>query len=132
MRLKSLSFRVYFGFLDFQLDRYLNAHGLIITPNAATAGENDALIFPVETTSIRAFNKLYGDQKPKERAQQVLRAIQKRRKHVGIGLEQEGCEFSNPVRNKAFTKDEEWYEVVDEEEDDVDDWFTQGDSSDAS
>jgi hypothetical protein len=115
--------------VDFELDRYLNANGLIVTPDTATAGDNDALIFPVEQKSIRAFNKLYGDEKPTQRAQQVLRAIRKRRKHLGIGLEQEGCEFSNPVRNKLFANDEEWYEVVADEEDGVDTWFSQGDES---
>jgi len=117
-----------FILVDFELDRYLNANGFIVTPDAATAGENDALIFPVEQIPIRAFNKLYGDHKPTERAQQVLRAIQKRRKHVGIGLEQEGCEFSTPIRNKLFVNDEEWYQVVTDEEEKADNWFSQGDA----
>lgn len=104
------------------------ANGLIVTPDAATAGESDTLIFPVEPTPIRAFNKLYGDQKPTERAQQVLRAVQKRRKRVGIGLEQQGCEFSTPVRNKLFVNDEEYYEVVTDEEEGTDDWFSQAQS----
>ncbi|GAM37989.1 C2H2 finger domain protein [Talaromyces pinophilus] len=117
------------GTVSFDLDRYLNANGLIVTPDATTAGESDALIFPVEPTPIRAFNKLHGDQKPSERARQVLRAVQKRRKRVGIGLEQEGCEFSTPVRNKLFVNDEEYYEVIADEEEGTDDWFSQGDNS---
>lgn len=112
------------------LDRFLTANGLIVTPDAATAGESDTLIFPAESTSIRAFNKLYGDQKPTDRARQVLRAVRQRRKRVGIGLEQEGCEFSTPVRNKFFMKDEEYYEVVEENDDSdvADNWFGHGDS----
>uniref|UniRef100_A0A364L0C1 C2H2-type domain-containing protein n=1 Tax=Talaromyces amestolkiae TaxID=1196081 RepID=A0A364L0C1_TALAM len=116
------------GTVNVSLDRFLIANGLIVTPDAATAGESDTLIFPVEPTPIRAFNKLYGDQKPTERAQQVLRAVQKRRKRVGIGLEQQGCEFSTPVRNKLFVNDEEYYEVVTDEEEGTDDWFSQAQS----
>lgn len=100
----------------------MNANGLVVTPDTSAAGENDTLIFPVEHTAIRAFSKLYGDQKP---AQQVLRAVRKRRRHVGIGLEQEGCEFSTPIRNKRFANDEDWYEVVADEADGVDSWFSQ-------
>ncbi|EEA21472.1 hypothetical protein TMatcc_009116 [Talaromyces marneffei ATCC 18224] len=116
------------GNVQLDLDRYLNANGLIVTPDAITAGENDALIFPVEPIPIRAFNKLYGDQKATDRARQVLRAVQKRRRRVGIGLEQEGCEFSTPVRNKLFVNDEEFYEVVTDGEQGTDDWFSQGET----
>jgi hypothetical protein len=127
-----LRMKFFFSFIlvlvQVDLDRYLNANGLIVTPDATTAGESDTLIFPVEPTPIRAFNKLYGDQKPTDRARQVLRAVQKRRKRVGIGLEQEGCEFSTPVRNKLFVNDEEYSEVVTDEEG-TDDWFSQGDTS---
>jgi hypothetical protein len=118
-----------FVLVQFDIDRCLNANGLIVTPDATMAGENDILIFPVEPTPIRAFNKLYGDEKPTERARQVLRAVQTRRKRVGIGLEQQGCEFSTPVRNKLFVNDEEFYAVVTDEEEGTDDWFSQGDTS---
>lgn len=117
-----------FFLANFDIDRYLNANGLIVTPDVTTACESDTLIFPVEPTPIRAFNKLHGDQKPTDRARQVLRAVQKRRRHVGIGLEQEGCEFSTTVRNKLFVNDEEHYEVVTDDEEGTDDWFSQGDN----
>ncbi|KAH8700139.1 hypothetical protein BGW36DRAFT_291187 [Talaromyces proteolyticus] len=114
---------------DIQLDRYLNANGSIITPDANKAGESDSLIFPVEPTPIRAFNKLRGNDMPTQKAQEVLLAVRRRRKQVGIGLEQQGCEFSNPTRNKVFVNDEEVYQVVTDDEEDADDWFQQGDSS---
>ncbi|EED16953.1 C2H2 finger domain protein, putative [Talaromyces stipitatus ATCC 10500] len=114
---------------DYNIDRYLITNGLHVTPDATTASESDALIFPVGPTPIRAFNRLYGNQKPTDRARQVLRAVQKRRKRVGIGLEQGGCEFSTPVRNKLFVNDEEFYEVVTDDEEGTDNWFSQDVSS---
>lgn len=107
----------------------MNANGQIVTPDVSTAGESDTLIFPVQPAHIREFNKIHGDQKPTERARQVLRAVQKRRKRVGIGLEQEGCEFSTPVRNKLFVNDEEYFEIVADDGEGKDDWFSQGDNS---
>lgn len=112
-----------------KLDRYLNANGSIVTPDASTAGEGDSLIYPVESkSSIKAFYKVHGIEKPKDQAQEVLLAVRRRQQRVGVGLEQEGCEFSNPKRNKAIVNDEEFYQVVSEEEEDGDNWFQRDDS----
>lgn len=117
-----------------ELDRYLNANGSIVTPDASTAGENDSLIYPVESkSSIKAFYKVHGTEKPEKQAQEVLLAVKRRQQRVGIGLEQEGCEFSNPSRNKVMVNDEEYYQVVSEEEEDREDnWFQRDDSSTSS
>jgi hypothetical protein len=114
-----------------ELDRYLTANGSIVTPDASTAGESDSLIYPVESkSSIKAFYKVHGTEKPDEQAQEVLLAVRRRQQRVGIGLEQEGCEFSNPKRNKAIVNDEGFYQVVSEEEEaDGDNWFQREDSS---
>ncbi|CRG86593.1 Translation initiation factor IF-2 [Talaromyces islandicus] len=107
-----------------ELDSYLNANGSIVTPDARTAGEGDSLIYPVESkSSIKAFYKVHGTEKPEEQAHEVLLAVRRRQQRVGVGLEQEGCEFSNPRRNKAMVNDEEYYQVVSEEEEDEDHWF---------
>lgn len=116
-----------------ELDRYLNANGSIITPDASTAGESDSLIYPVESkSSIKAFYKVHEIEKPDDQAQEVLLAVRRRQQRVGVGLEQEGCEFSNPKRNKAMVNDEEFYQVVSEEEGEEeeygDSWFQQDDS----
>lgn len=88
----------------------------MVTPNAATAGDGDSLIFPVDHTPIRAFNKLHGNQSNLEKAKEVLKAVQHQRRKVGFGLEQGGCELANPARNKVLSNDEEVFEQVSDDE----------------
>jgi hypothetical protein len=82
----------------------------------ATAGDVDSLIFPVDHTPIRAFNKLRGNQSNVEKAKEVLKAVQHQRRKVGFGLEQGGCEFAIPARNKVLSNDEGVFAEVSDDE----------------
>lgn len=102
-----------FNFLVVDSDRYLNdSSGAVVTPNVATAGDVDSLIFPVDHTPIRAFNKLRGIQSNVEKAKEVLKAVQHQRRKIGFGLDQSGCEFASPEGNKVLSNDEEFFALV--------------------
>lgn len=94
-------------------ERYLSdSHGSLVTPEAASAGDVDSLIFPVGNAPIHAFNKMHGNQSNVEKAREVLKAVQHRQRKIGFGLEQGGCELAGPVRNSVMAGDEDFFAVV--------------------
>jgi hypothetical protein len=91
-----------------------DSHGIIVTPDAQAATDVDSLIFPVESTPIRAYNRMHNIQTDVERAKAVLKAVQRHRQKVGFGLEQGGCQLATSESNARLRAKEEVFVVVPE------------------
>lgn len=80
-------------------------------PESNQPGNEDSLIFPADIGSIRAFNRVHGNIKPEDKACEILKAVQRLKEHVGVGLDPGGCELATPQRNQRVSNDEDVYEV---------------------
>ncbi|KAL2822962.1 hypothetical protein BJX63DRAFT_2676 [Aspergillus granulosus] len=74
-------------------------------------GNEDALIFPASYSSIRAFNRVHGKNTQQEKAREIMKAVQRLKEHIGVGLDPGGCELATPLRNERVSNDEDIYEV---------------------
>ncbi|KAL4746928.1 hypothetical protein BDW72DRAFT_25284 [Aspergillus terricola var. indicus] len=92
------------------VDQDISAVPLTI-PDSYQPGNEDTLIFPAEYNSIRAFNKVHGNNSQLEKAHEVFKAVQRLKIHIGVGLDPGGCELATPLRNQRVSNDEEVYEV---------------------
>ncbi|KAL4973286.1 hypothetical protein BDW66DRAFT_168775 [Aspergillus desertorum] len=92
------------------VDRDISAVPLTI-PESNQPGNEDALIFPAEYNSIRAFNKVHGNNSQLEKAREIFRAVQRLKERIGVGLDPGGCELATPLRNQRLSNDEDVYEV---------------------
>ncbi|KAL4999201.1 hypothetical protein BDV10DRAFT_59123 [Aspergillus recurvatus] len=92
------------------VDREISIVPLTI-PESNQPGNEDTLIFPAEYNSIRAFNKVHGNNSQLEKAGEIFRAIQRLKEHIGVGLDPGGCELATPLRNQRVSNDEDVYEV---------------------
>ncbi|GES62128.1 C2H2 finger domain protein [Aspergillus terreus] len=72
----------------------------------------DSLIFPASDSSIRAFNKVHGKHSQREKAMEIMKAVQRMKGHVGFGLDPGGCQLATPARNERVSNEENFYEVV--------------------
>lgn len=85
----------------------LDQDGRSLTPKISERGPKPALIFPAASSSIRSFNKIYGNRTAHARAMEVLRALETKQARVGIGVGKGGCTLFNRERRKtvaAFKK----------------------------
>ncbi|RDW70484.1 putative C2H2 finger domain protein [Aspergillus mulundensis] len=80
-------------------------------PESNQPGNEDSLIFPADYRSIRAFNKVHGNSSQQEKAQEIFRAVQRLKEHIGVGLDPGGCELASPLRNQRVSTEEDVYEV---------------------
>ena len=74
----------------------------------------DSLIFPASYSSIRAFNRVHGNHSQHEKAREILKAVQRLKERIGVGLDPGGCQLATPERNQRVSNDEEFYEVIEE------------------
>ncbi|KAL4907170.1 hypothetical protein BDW74DRAFT_166686 [Aspergillus multicolor] len=80
-------------------------------PESNQPGNEDSLIFPADYRSIRAFNKVHGNSSQEEKAQEIFRAVQRLKEHIGVGLDPGGCELATPLRNQRMSAEEDVYQV---------------------
>lgn len=80
-------------------------------PESYQPGTEDTLIFPAEYNSIRAFNRVHGNNSQLEKAHEVFKAVQRLKTQIGVGLDPGGCELATPLRNQRVSNDEDVYEV---------------------
>lgn len=71
----------------------------------------DSLIFPASLSSIRAFNRVHGNTTQYEKAREILKAMQRLKDQIGVGLDPGGCQLATPARNKRVSNEEDYYEV---------------------
>ncbi|RAK87599.1 hypothetical protein BO79DRAFT_28882 [Aspergillus costaricaensis CBS 115574] len=81
-------------------------------PDTAQPNSEDSLIIPASGSSIRAFNRVHGNNTQQERSREILKAVQRLKEHIGVGLDPGGCELATPARNERLNNDEDVYEVV--------------------
>lgn len=62
--------------------------------------------------SIRAFNRVHGNKSQQEKAREVLKAVQRMKCQIGVGLDPGGCELATPARLFSLNDEEEVYELV--------------------
>ncbi|KAL2869193.1 putative C2H2 finger domain protein [Aspergillus lucknowensis] len=80
-------------------------------PESNQPGNEDSLIFPASYSSVRAFNRVHGKYSQQEKAREILKAVQRLKEHIGVGLDPGGCELATPSRNERVSNDEDHYEV---------------------
>ncbi|CEL05693.1 hypothetical protein ASPCAL06810 [Aspergillus calidoustus] len=80
-------------------------------PESNHPGNEDSLIFPASYSSIRAFNRVHGKNTQQEKAREIMKAVERLKEHIGVGLDPGGCELAIPVRNQRVSNDEDVYEV---------------------
>ncbi|PYH51869.1 putative C2H2 finger domain protein [Aspergillus niger CBS 101883] len=80
--------------------------------DTAQPNTEDSLIFPASYSSIRAFNRVHGNNTQQEKAREILKAVQRLKEQIGVGLDPGGCELATPARNERLSNDEDVYEVV--------------------
>ena len=86
--------------------------GPFTLPSSNQPQGEDSLIFPASYSSIRAFNRVHGKNTQHEKAREILKAVQRLKDQIGVGLDPGGCQLATPARNERLSKDEEYYEVV--------------------
>lgn len=91
--------------------------GALATPEANQPGGEDSLIFPASYSSIRAFNRVHGNTTQEDKAREILKAVQRLKERIGVGLDPGGCQLATPDRNERVSNDEEVYELHSESED---------------
>ena len=64
--------------------------------------ESDTLILPAEQQPIRAFHKLHGKTSDEQKAREVLRSLQNRKKIIGPGIERGGCILVTEKRRRLL------------------------------
>lgn len=89
----------------------------LATPEPRQPG-GDSLIFPASYSSIRAFNRVHGNTSQKAKAQEILKAVQRLKERIGVGLDPGGCQLATPARNERVSNDEEVYELCSDSESD--------------
>ena len=93
-----------------------NSAGTYATPESNQIGGEDSLIRPASYSSIRAFNRVHGNTSQQDKAREVLRAVQRHKERIGVGLDPGGCQLATPVRSERVSNDEEFYELYSEPE----------------
>ncbi|KAL4946784.1 hypothetical protein BDV06DRAFT_181536 [Aspergillus oleicola] len=94
------------------VDRNSSSNTVPLTiPGSNQPGNEDSLIFPADYRSIRAFNKVHGNDSQQEKAQEIFKAVQRLKQHIGVGLDPGGCELATPLRNQRVSDEEDVYEV---------------------
>lgn len=86
--------------------------GPLTRPDRSQLSGEDTLMLPASTSSIRAFNLVHGKHTARDRAQEIVKAVQTMKQRIGVGLDKGGCELATPARNARVVNDEEFYEVV--------------------
>ncbi|PYH49536.1 putative C2H2 finger domain protein [Aspergillus saccharolyticus JOP 1030-1] len=86
--------------------------GLSTIPQTGRPGTDDMLIFPASGSSIRSYHRVHGNTTQQQKAQEILKAVQRLKEQIGVGLDPGGCELANFVRNERHSTDENVYEVV--------------------
>ncbi|RAH73081.1 putative C2H2 finger domain protein [Aspergillus aculeatinus CBS 121060] len=86
--------------------------GLSTIPQNGRPGLDDMLIFPASGSSIRAYHRVHGKTTQQQKAQEILKAVQRLKEQIGVGLDPGGCELTNFVRNERQSTEEDVYEVV--------------------
>jgi len=94
-----------------------NVPGIIATPELNQLGGEDSLIFPASYSSIRAFNRVHGNTSQQDKAREILKAVQRHKERIGVGLDPGGCQLATPARNERVSNDEEFYELYSDPED---------------
>src|SRR5205809_485914 len=74
----------------------------------------DSLIFPASYSSIRAFNRVHGNNTQYEKAREILKAVQRLKDQIGVGLDPGGCQLATPARNERMSQQKDVYEVISE------------------
>ncbi|KAA8651319.1 putative C2H2 finger domain protein [Aspergillus tanneri] len=74
----------------------------------------DSLIFPASYSSIRAFNRVHGNHTQYEKAREILKAVQRLKEQIGVGLDPGGCQLATPARNERISRQKDVYEVISE------------------
>lgn len=72
----------------------------------------DSLIFPASYMSIRAFNRVHGNHSQQEKAREVLKAVQRLKDRIGVGLDPGGCKLATPPRIWNLEDEEEVFKFV--------------------
>ena len=94
-----------------------NSPGTHATPDSNQTGGEDSLILPASYSSIRAFNRVHGNTSQQDKAREILKAVQRHKERIGVGLDPGGCQLATPARNERVSNDEEFYELYSESED---------------
>lgn len=94
-----------------------NIPGTYETPESNQLGGEDSLILPASYSSIRAFNQVHGNTSQQDKAREILKAVQRHKERIGVGLDPGGCQLATPARNERVTNDEEFYELYSDPED---------------
>ena len=85
-------------------------------PSPNQIGGEDSLIFPASDSSIRAFNIVHENTSRPQKAEEILKAVQRLKERIGVGLDPGGCELATPARNERVSNDEEVYELISKRE----------------
>ncbi|PLB44445.1 hypothetical protein P170DRAFT_468126 [Aspergillus steynii IBT 23096] len=72
----------------------------------------DSLIFPASYPSIRAFNRVHGNTSQYDKAREIMKAVQRLKDQIGVGMDPGGCQLATPARNERVSAEEEYYEVI--------------------
>lgn len=84
---------------------------ILTIPDLNQPINEDPLIFPASYSSIRAFNQVHGNRSQRDKALQILKAVQRLKEQVGFGLDPGGCQLATPARSERFSNEEDVYEV---------------------
>lgn len=81
-------------------------------PDPSQPGAEDSLVLPASYSSLRAFHRLHKKNTQQEKATEILKAVQRLKERIGVGMDPGGCQLATPSRNERVSNDEEVYELV--------------------
>lgn len=85
---------------------------LLARPDPSQTGVEDSLIFPASDGSITAFHLVHDNKSSAQKAEEILKAVQRLKERIGVGLDPGGCQLATPARNERVSNDEEVYDLV--------------------
>lgn len=86
------------------------------TPESNQLEGEDSLVFPASYSSIRAFNRVHGNNSQQDKGREILKAVQRLKERIGVGLDPGGCQLATPERTERISDEEEVYELHSESE----------------
>ena len=86
------------------------------TPESNQQEGEDSLVFPASYSSMRAFNRVHGNNSQQDKAREIFKAVQRLKERIGVGLDPGGCQLATPERNERVSDEEEVYELHSESE----------------
>lgn len=86
------------------------------TPESNQLEGEDSLVFPASYSSIRAFNQVHGNNTQQDKGREILKAVQRLKERIGVGLDPGGCQLATSERTERISDEEEVYELHSESE----------------